>query len=41
MQGITATSGHGNMMGESTLVSDTVAKRKKQLRLKYEILINS
>jgi AcrR family transcriptional regulator len=29
------------MMGESTLVSDTAAKRKKQLRLKYEILTNS
>jgi AcrR family transcriptional regulator len=26
------------MMGESTLVSDTAVKRKKQLRLKYEIL---
>jgi AcrR family transcriptional regulator len=29
------------MMGESTLISDTPVKRKKQLRLKYEILINS
>jgi AcrR family transcriptional regulator len=29
------------MMGESTLVSDTAVKRKKQLRLKYEILTNS
>ena len=29
------------MMGESTLVSDTAEKRKKQLRLKYEILTNS
>ena len=29
------------MMGESTLVSDTPAKRKTQLRLKFEILTNS
>ena len=29
------------MMGESTLVSDTPGKRKKLLRLKYEILTNS
>ena len=29
------------MMGESTLISDTPAKRKKQLRLKFEILIGS
>ena len=28
------------MMGESTLISDTPAKRKKRLRLKYEILTN-
>ncbi len=27
------------MMGESTLISDTAGKRKKLLRLKYEILI--
>jgi AcrR family transcriptional regulator len=29
------------MMGESTLISDTPAKRKKQLRLKFEILTGS
>ena len=29
------------MMGESTLISDAPVKRKKQLKLKYEILINS
>ena len=29
------------MMGESTLVSDTPAQRKKGLRLKYKILIGS
>ncbi len=29
------------MMGESTLISDTPGKRKKQLRLKFEILTRS
>ena len=29
------------MMGESTLISDTSSKRKKLLRLKFEILTNS
>jgi len=28
------------MMGESTLISDAPGKRKRQLKLKYEILIN-
>jgi hypothetical protein len=29
------------MMGESTLINDTAGKRKKLLRLKYEILTSS